>query len=587
MQRAGKSMVVVAAFALLASATNGMAQSSPVIEIIARSGESAPGTASAIFDSVSPPVLNDRGDIAFRGRLRGPAVCEEDQWGIWLHEAGRVSLVVRQGDPAPGIEGARFGPLPTAGPGTTGIGRFYLSNQGQIAFESYFLLGPTPSIGDAAIWQGRPGDLELVVQQRSGVLPGLEGRVFSLNANALQTENGMLFFEATLYGEEVASEENSGIWVVRAGRPRVVVRAGDPAPGSERTCFIGAQSLSSNPFSADSIASSGKVAIRAMVSSIGPGSGRREGIWAGSLNDLDLVALQDASVPESDQFFTGFGVASTNNAGWVTFVASFAPRPGGFLFPSGVWRWRNGVLETVAKLDQEVSDEPDQLFWQFGRPLLVGDGSVVVTATTHQRDDFSRFRSGVWVGDPGNLRSIMRSGAPAPGVPGAVFADSQPHPTGIELAVNSSGTVVFSAALAGPMIDRDRADGLWMTDHQQRPVLVVREGQSINVAQPGDPTDTRRVASLEFVGGSGADDGRVCGLNERGDAVFYLRFDDGSTAIARARLRGPRTHDLDGDGVVGAADLALLLGAWGRSAPGLPGPIGARDLAGLLSAWDG
>ena len=48
--------------------------------------------------------------------------------------------------------------------------------------------------------------------------------------------------------------------------------------------------------------------------------------------------------------------------------------------------------------------------------------------------------------------------------------------------------------------------------------------------------------------------------------------------------------DIDGNGVVDAADLAMLLGAWGPN-PGHPadfdgdGDVDAADLAGLLGAW--
>ena len=49
--------------------------------------------------------------------------------------------------------------------------------------------------------------------------------------------------------------------------------------------------------------------------------------------------------------------------------------------------------------------------------------------------------------------------------------------------------------------------------------------------------------------------------------------------------------DLNGDGVVNAADLAILLGAWGPAVPGEPadlnsdGEVNAADLAILLGAW--
>ncbi len=52
----------------------------------------------------------------------------------------------------------------------------------------------------------------------------------------------------------------------------------------------------------------------------------------------------------------------------------------------------------------------------------------------------------------------------------------------------------------------------------------------------------------------------------------------------------PCPADLDGNGTVGASDLAMLLGSWGACA-GCPadldgdGTVGAADLAELLGSW--
>jgi hypothetical protein len=49
--------------------------------------------------------------------------------------------------------------------------------------------------------------------------------------------------------------------------------------------------------------------------------------------------------------------------------------------------------------------------------------------------------------------------------------------------------------------------------------------------------------------------------------------------------------DLDGDGTVGAPDLAMLLSAWGPAPQGTPadfnrdGSVSAPDLSTLLSFW--
>jgi len=50
----------------------------------------------------------------------------------------------------------------------------------------------------------------------------------------------------------------------------------------------------------------------------------------------------------------------------------------------------------------------------------------------------------------------------------------------------------------------------------------------------------------------------------------------------------PQPADLDGDGIVGPADLTALLGAWGTPGPGDlsgDGIVGPADLAALLAAW--
>jgi hypothetical protein len=70
------------------------------------------------------------------------------------------------------------------------------------------------------------------------------------------------------------------------------------------------------------------------------------------------------------------------------------------------------------------------------------------------------------------------------------------------------------------------------------------------------------------------------------DGDFTLDVADVAAFWARASVR---RGDLDGDGAVGAADLATLLSAWGSAGTAadldLDGSVGAADLAVLLSAW--
>jgi hypothetical protein len=94
-------------------------------------------------------------------------------------------------------------------------------------------------------------------------------------------------------------------------------------------------------------------------------------------------------------------------------------------------------------------------------------------------------------------------------------------------------------------------------------------------------------------GGAGIDIGAL-GLA----AVRFVRIDGPSVTGYSAEIDAVTVvipaadpADLDGDGSVGAPDLAALLGAWGSTGPFADldgdGSVGAPDLAALLAAWGG
>jgi hypothetical protein len=89
------------------------------------------------------------------------------------------------------------------------------------------------------------------------------------------------------------------------------------------------------------------------------------------------------------------------------------------------------------------------------------------------------------------------------------------------------------------------------------------------------------------------------GASFSGDgSVVAFGTEAGNLALGDINLRRDvlaRTYevaipgDLDGDGIVGAADLAILLGSWGAAGGAADldgdGSVGASDLALLLGAW--
>lgn len=72
-----------------------------------------------------------------------------------------------------------------------------------------------------------------------------------------------------------------------------------------------------------------------------------------------------------------------------------------------------------------------------------------------------------------------------------------------------------------------------------------------------------------------------------GDPELFFIFQQWDVGLDNARITTV-PEDLDGDGVVGAADLGQLLGAWGGRGPAdldANGSVGPEDLALLLGAW--
>jgi len=94
----------------------------------------------------------------------------------------------------------------------------------------------------------------------------------------------------------------------------------------------------------------------------------------------------------------------------------------------------------------------------------------------------------------------------------------------------------------------------------------------------------------------GGADNRVTSLASDGEGALivggFFESVDSTPASRVAKLdgcaSGDRSPDLNGDGVVGSVDLALLLGSWGGPDADLDGDgvTDSRDLALLLGAWD-
>ena len=176
--------------------------------LVAREGDSAPGT-DAVFDQAFGDNCvgsNDR--VAFSSGLRGGSTTS----GIWTGPATSVSLLVKEGDPAPGF-GGDF----------QGFSSVLFSDSGDIAFQGW------TETGDAGLYRGAAGVGPSLVAGTGSPMPG-SGALLYPTGFAVNN-SGQIALRGRL------DSGNDGVWAASPGL-RAIAVPGQPAPdfGSFSNC---------------------------------------------------------------------------------------------------------------------------------------------------------------------------------------------------------------------------------------------------------------------------------------------------------------------------------------------------------------
>jgi hypothetical protein len=207
-------------------------------QAVARTGAAAPGLGPGVvfgpfaFDDL---VQNNQGELVFLGFLRGSAVTDANDSGIWTNSGGSLRLVAREGQAAPGAGGAVFRNPSVSTPFEPPA----MNDRGHVAFEArvFSQTGPT------GIWADEGGGLRLVVLQGqpipaafgSGTFVGVDQPVIN---NAGQIGFRAEFFEPGFGGVE-------SVWREQAGSLELIAREGQVAPGTGGETFFNIGEFSS------------------------------------------------------------------------------------------------------------------------------------------------------------------------------------------------------------------------------------------------------------------------------------------------------------------------------------------------------
>jgi len=199
------------------------------LSLLAETWTPLPGMPGAYLWSIvgpSPPLLNDAGEIAFLGKLRGERINRDKNESIWGPNASSdVVMLAREGAPPPDIANPFILLVNVRTP--------VLNNLGQVAFRGFYY---TFQGFRAAIF-GPNGAVDLGRVVISGQpVPGMgDGAVFTDPGSALRlNDRGQLAFSAGVNGGGVESPWTwtSSYWLRDpSGEMALVARRDAPLPG--------------------------------------------------------------------------------------------------------------------------------------------------------------------------------------------------------------------------------------------------------------------------------------------------------------------------------------------------------------------
>ncbi|HYE19163.1 MAG TPA: dockerin type I repeat-containing protein [Tepidisphaeraceae bacterium] len=488
------------------------------------------GAAGSKFTFFGAPSINASGTVAFRSQASG--------FSLYTGLPGAIVPVALSGAQAPDLPAGTTFSIPDS--------RVPINAAGAVAFASSYS-------GTAS---GRGGFVHAGGASASVVLPGdpLVGHPTGGTFDSFGTNGHRVLLadnETLAYHSWTSTFPNAGRFGVWAGPSKAgmtkAALSDDPAPTLPAGVhFNSIEYPVMNP--------SGVLAFRASLNGPGTTFYDRDGIWSGPANDVRPVVRSDAPAPGTASKFYSFSDPSISRSGQVAFHADLdfsSP----FDQSEGIWAGTAGALRLVARAGTAAPGTGGATFGYFmGDPHVNSAGTVSfasplsgagISTTTNGRALFTGY-------DASHLTLVARTGDHAPGTPdGTVYA----WPSDFAHALNDLGQIAFVASLTGGDVTSANDNGLWVYDPILGTRLVVREGQTLQVA----PGVTRTVSSIDMLVDAATGDGRGTSLNDRGQIAFTLGFTSGiNCGVFIADIGGVLPGDLDRDGLVSAADRAAL-----------------------------
>ena len=402
----------------------GKTDPSDTFRLLARSGNIAPGTGNALFNSfASNPFLTQDDDVTFLGALRvgtgAPTVTTSNDTGIWttigvLGANPQPALAAREGSalqPPSNTVLTRFGAAGVAASGT-GAGRILTFNGIQSNGKSglFVMTMSTSGTPQAAVNTAVEGS----------ATPGAGGDLWDSFVSSSQEPTRMDASGNYAWAGRVTPSGKTGVFYapLTTGNAAKIAIAGDAAPGTTTTFQ-----------SVDSIVMGGvnNISFHGLLAATGDNASglRDEGIWRGtapSLASFTLVLRRGdtgiAGVTGSDKVgrISGGWMTTTNRGAWLGELdaggdGTSIPAPGDV---QAIYSDLAGTMTLAVKQGDVAPGMPGATFATLDVPAVGGTNQMAFIGTAQGGGRTAGNNKGLWrsANNGGALTLVLHTGSP-------------------------------------------------------------------------------------------------------------------------------------------------------------------------------
>jgi len=322
------------------------------LQLAAEVGQVAPGTGGLTWAYMLGQgwILRPTGRFAFNAGLANAA---DGNGGIWAGTVGNLTLVAREGDPAPGT--------------------------------------------NVQFWSGNSGN-----------------RYYGDGMHLAMNDAGVVALRSKLEGAGVTTNNDQAMFAGMPGALALVGRVGDPAPNAGGATFV---KSGTEAFTPPSINASGKICFRGHLAGAGVTGNNADAIWYGDPASPAIVVRGDEAVsgtgiaPGSKLVGLGSEPPVINDAGTLLFESI---ANGGLNSIQAIWLGAPDALAPIAYKGQSAPDDSQNATFvgSFLHFRMNGANQAAFKAALSSGAN----QWGLYVWDGASLRRVARSGDPAPGL---------------------------------------------------------------------------------------------------------------------------------------------------------------------------